>query len=299
MADEPGTTSTVEVPADTASGADWRANLSDAYEVKDGTGAVTAKLNLRTDATLARYKNADEAARALIEQHKTLSAGVVKFPGADAKPEEWVAFRREKLGAPKDLDGYKDVKAPETVSPDGVKAFVQNVALARGWHPQDVQDAINFLGEWTALERKTLLQEFDKGGEVLRSEWGLNYDRNATLAQRYPKEMAPKVGGDSEIGQEQMADFFTIVENSGLKNHPGYIRWMLYHAQNTSEDIFHPGAPDAAANDSAWDAKIRDVDARLQAAVNTPAYAAIKEERAALYRARYGDAEEVPTGPRR
>src|SRR5687767_5696969 len=72
---------------------DWRSSLPEHYEVKDDkTGAVTAKIPLRGDPTLGRYKTGEEAARALIEQHKALSGGVLKVPDATAKPEERRAF---------------------------------------------------------------------------------------------------------------------------------------------------------------------------------------------------------------
>lgn len=300
MAEEGTTTAADEAPPDVSAGADWRANLSDAYEVKDEkTGAVTARYNFRTDGTLARYKTQDEAFRGLIEGQKALSAGAVKFPGADAKPEEWTAFRRDKLGAPKNLAGYAEVKRPEGVTEKGFNAFLQNVALPRGWQPKDVQDAANFLAENQAAEWRDLQQSWGERQEPIRKAWGLNYDRNMDISDRFVKSVMEQAGQGIEGGPEAVKEWFSMLDTMKHGYHPGFILVMQHMARHASEDVFVAGAPDGAANYSALDAKIGALSAELfngTLAKSDPRYATLFAEYEAALKARHGT-EEVGARP--
>jgi hypothetical protein len=281
---EPGTTA----DPTPGTGGDWRAALPDAYEVHDDKGQVTGKINFRTDGTLAKYKSPIEAFRALIEAQKVIGQGVLKLPGPDAKPEERAAFY-DRLGRPKDAAGYAEVKAADGIHPEGLAAYLQNVAVARRMDPADVQASVNFLAEFQARQQRDAVQAWDNAQEGVRTEWGLNFDRNHDMAQRYTAEVIAKAGG-SETGQAQVAELFQLMDRLGLGHHPGFLRWMHFHAANATEDVFLPGAPDAAASGAALDAQIKAADAEFhKLQPGQRGYDEARQHRDALYKKRYGD----------
>lgn len=283
---EPGSAAgAVGADPNAGAAADWRSTLADAYEVKDDKGAVTSTLNFRTDPTLAKYKTPEEQLRGHIELAKVAGQGF-KVPGADAKPEERAAFF-DRLGRPKDATGYAEVKGPEGILPDALTAYVQNVAVARRMDPADVQASVNFLAEHQARQHRDAVQGWDNAQEGMRTEWGLNFTRNHDLAQRYSDEVLAKAGG-SEEGQAQVKALFGLMDTLGLGHHPGFLRWMHFHAVNATEDVFLPGAPDAAATTAGLDAQIETAkQAYYAASQGTPEYTAAHERYMALLKRRH------------
>lgn len=290
LATEPGSGAGATPPtpaADTSQ--DWRAALPDAYEVKDSTGAVKEKLNLRADPTLAKYKSVEELARGHIEATKMIGAGF-KVPGADAAPAERRAFY-DKLGVPKDAAGYADVKAPEGIVPEAFGAYLNNVALATGLTPQQVQASVNFLAEHNARVHQEQVQRWGEAQETLRKEWGLNFDRNVDISARFVRDVMAKAGGTEE-GKAEVAEFFRLLDQVGVGHHPGFFRWTEYLARNATEDVFEPGTPDADASTASQDAQIAEVAGKLWKAIpGTPEYATLREQHEALLKRRHGTEE--------
>lgn len=268
---------------------DWRASLPEHYEVKDDKGAIS-KIALRGDPTLGRYKTGEEAARALIEQHKALSTAG-KIPGADAKPEEVRAFW-DKLGVPKDVAGYSAVKAPQvdgvTFSEEGLTAFYQNVALREGMTPKQVQAAVNFLGEWNGQQQARLRDGWINAQEDLRKEWGLNFDRNITIARRGMDHALKAAGADD------LREALTSIEE-----HPAFLKFAVWIGRNLSEDGIVPGSVDGAHDTSALDAKIAELSSKLGTVPkSSPQYATMLAEYEAALKARHGTEEKGATAPK-
>jgi hypothetical protein len=280
LATEPGSPVGTASTDTGATPQDWRATLPEHYEVKDATGAAT-KIPLRGDATLAQYKTGEEAARALIEQRKMIGRGIPQVPGPDAKPEERTAFF-DALNRPKDATGYAGVKAPDGVLPDGVQAFVQNVAVPGRWAPEDVQAAVNFLGEYQARQMKDTIMRWDEGQEALRSEWGYNFTRNEDISKRFIAESFKKAG----VGDELPA----LLDKIGIGHHPDFIKWAHMMATHATEDVFVPGAPDAKASEDSMDAQIREVDQQIaKMTPGSPGYAEVEARRTEMYKRRFGN----------
>jgi hypothetical protein len=244
---------------------------------------------LKGDKTLARYKSAEDALAALPEQMKAIGElRGAKFPGEDAKPEERRAFWT-KLGVPETVDGYKDVKIPAVegvhLSEAGVKTFFEQVGLKEGYTPRQAQAAVNFLAEYQAQQRRDLVAGWINEQEALRQEWGMNFDREITLAKRgmqYALEHSK--AGDG------LREALTAIEE-----HPGLIRLAAWIGRNLAEDGIVPGHPEGVNTDAEMDARQRDIDAKFFAATpGSPEYNRLRLERENFYKARYGTEKYEP-----
>lgn len=275
-------------PVETGGGqppADWRASLPESYDGKDDKGAV-AKIPLRADPTLGKYKSVEDLARGHIEATKMVGRGLA-VPPADAKPEERRAFF-DKLGVPKDAAGYADIKAPEGIAPEGLTAYLTNVALSEGLTPRQVQASVNFLAEHQALLLRDTIQKWDDSQEGLRKEWGMNFDRNHDISARFLSESFKKAG----VGEE----FTSLLDRMGLGHHPDFIKWTHMLAKHATEDVFEPGAPDIESTNDARDAQIKTMFIELSRLnPGTSEYSAAREKYEALLKARFGS-EEVAGG---
>lgn len=143
-------------------------------------------------ATLANYKSFDALTKALIDSKTAAMAKAgLKVPGADAKPEEIAAFRKE-LGVPDTEDGY-GFKAPDKAelkqyyNEDGVKLFAKQ-AKELGLTPAQAQSLVNSHVE-AAYKADQIAEEagkkfFADQDKALRDLWANKYDENMLDAKR-------------------------------------------------------------------------------------------------------------------
>lgn len=208
---------------------DWRSSLPD---------------DLKADPFLGRYKSQEEALRGVAAAQKTISAGLLKKPGADAKPED-IARYRESIGVPKDVAGY-DIKAEELgLDADALEAF-KPILLKHGI-PADA--AKGLIADY-ALREQARLDQVQQGwvGEI--AEWKnqigpSKFARASTAAFRFAEQMAE----DSGLGWDTVKGF---LDTSRLGDHPILFRLMATAGERMLEDgIIHgddpANAPDIVA----------------------------------------------------
>jgi hypothetical protein len=206
--------------------------------------------SLRGEKTLHNYKSVDDLAKAQIEARKLIGQGVTKIPGADAKPDEVRAFW-DKLGVPKDVQGYADVKleADKSLGPINAQA-IDEIAkpgfLKLGLTPQQAQGALNLFRQYMTGEQRRLADTYVAGQGELRKAWGLNFDANVGLAQRAFDHYVP----DTLRG---------AIAATQLDQHPEFLKlWHTIALQIAEDGLIDGTAPGALSAD--------EVDTKIEAA---------------------------------
>ncbi len=253
---------------------------------------------LRGDKTLHQYKTPEDAYRGLVETKKLLGVrteGMVRLPPKDAKldsPE--VKAYREAAGIPLSVDGYKDVKIPETaagtMSSDGVKAFTENVALPSGMSTAQVQQAVNFLAEWNSQQMGAIREKWIADQAPLRQQWGRNFAREVGLAARATVQLEQEAGLSPE--------YFKTLGDMGFNEHPDHIKLWAWVGRNLFERNIIPGHVEGSLTQDEIKSKMTAIRADKAHAFNIPGHkghqAAI-DEMEGLLKAAYGT-KEVTTG---
>jgi hypothetical protein len=259
---------------------DWRAGLTGEYEP------------LKTDKTLESIKGKDftEAGPILAKNYvetKKLVGNSVQIPGKDAKPEQIAAFR-EKLGVPKDVSGYAEVKLATIeglppVSEEMINSFAKPAFVKIGLTPQQAQETLNLFGEYMARQKRDAADVYIKGQEVLENNWGLNFDANVGLAQRALRKYASE-GLLQLLGETQ------------LDMHPDMIDMMYKIGSQVAEDGLIEGSEVTAPNTEAIDAEITAIRGEmLKVNGGTPKFRELENRLELLYKTKYGTKEVGPT----
>lgn len=162
---------------------DWRATLPD---------------DLKALPAAQKYATPADLLKGYVEAEKLIGRKGVVVPGEGATAEEQAAFRAA-LGVPETADAYA-LKAPEGVpaevwSEDSAKAFAGK-AHELGLTPAQAQ---GLAGWWAgAMAQQAASMGLEADGrpfeEVLRSEWGAQFDAKMDLAKRAVREF----GADPE-----------------------------------------------------------------------------------------------------
>lgn len=249
---------------------------------------------LRGDKTLAKYKTADEAHKAHVELQGAYGKkleGMVKLPPAGSKldsPE--VKAYREAAGIPLTVEGYKDVRVPETaegsINPDAIKAWIENVALPRGMSVEDAQANVNFLAENNSQAMTAFREKLIESQATLRQKWGANFNREIEMARRATLEVEKAAGLSGEL--------FKMIGDMGLNEHPDWIQWWAWTGRNLFERGIIPGHVEGSATQDELKEKIRAVRADTKDPFNDAGHKdheARRAEVAGWYRAAYGTAK--------
>lgn len=302
MADENGapTTATAPTTTDNAAGgilpdatqangaaapADWRASLPEYHEPRDAKGAPLlgedgrpVRVPVRGSKSLERYKDTGALAVGYLELEKQQGKAVVP-PGPDATPEQKRAFY-DKLGIPKDVAGYAEVKLPEVEGWTGDAAALEQakaLALAEGIPPATLQRLVNFQAEREQKMKQALIDSWAGERDRMESEWGANYERNIGFA----RDGALYAFGE---GWEK-TDFGKLLGGSGLHGHPAMVRaFARIGARLAEANVIHSRA--SAGTPTGADAKARIAQIEADPAFlnrSAPNRAALMEERNRLY----------------
>lgn len=173
-----GATSDQTGTGTTTTGQDWRASLPEP---------------IRGSATLDKFLNAEKTgldagkmAESYINLEKAHSAkleGMIKVPGADAKPEEVAAWRKA-VGVPDSVDGYK-VELPEalqgTVSDEDLSHFLP-IFHASGATPAQVQQIMTGYAQYAKTVQANLLQSNQADFAEWKGKSGATYEHDTALA---------------------------------------------------------------------------------------------------------------------
>lgn len=212
---------TLVIDKTTPAGDDWRATLPE---------------DLKSDTYLARYKSPEDAFRALSSAQKTISQGLAKKPGPDAKPEE-VARYRESLGVPKvaaeyALDAHDLGIEPAVV--DDIKGLLWKHGV-----PAEVATAlVTDYVQWDRARLDRVQQEWVQGIADLKAKWGqATFNRRATAGFRLMEQAAE----DSGLGWDTVKAF---LDTSRLGDHPILFQLLGTIGERNLEDgIIHGEDP--------------------------------------------------------
>lgn len=127
---------------------------------------------------------------------------MIRIPDANAKPEDWNAVY-ERLGRPKDISGYKDVKWGEGADPQMVE-FGQKLAFKLGLSPKAAESIM-------ASEWNTFVKELNAKGEqtaeadrataltAIKADWKGDFDANLARGQQVLKALTNAGITDADI----------------------------------------------------------------------------------------------------
>lgn len=188
--------------------------------------------------------------KSFVDSHK-YATGAIRLPGEKDKPEEAAAKLRDiygKLGRPESADQYA-VKAPSL--PDGIQwdatretAFKtiahqlnltnQQVQGLLDWHGKDILDSIEHRGRASEAGRK-------KAEEQLRHEWGAAYERNVKQASDALSALSSEA-----LTHDEAKDLLDAINNTGLGNHPAFLKVMARAGKEFGEEPWMRGAGSAS-----------------------------------------------------
>ncbi len=205
---------------------------------------------LKTEKGLAKFSGKTEkellghVGRAYIELDKA-AGGMVRIPGADAKPEDVAAFHT-KLGVPEKPEGYTDSKTLGII-PEQFQASWDNESEARfrsaahkaGLTPAQYKAVMTaYIGETQANLDKAISGSLDglqAAQEALSAKWGGNYKRNLSLSQRTTQSFDSP---DREFGRLLESEIPGVGK---LGNHPAYLAWAARGGEAMLEGRFISG----------------------------------------------------------
>lgn len=202
---------------------DWRSALPD---------------DLKADPFLGRYKTQEEALRSIPQAQKTISAGLVKRPGADAKPED-IARYRESIGVPKDVAGYEIAAADLGLDAAALDEF-KPLLLKHGIPADAAKGLITDYAAWERARQDRTQQGWVQEIGEFKNQEPVKFNRMATAAFRLMEQAAE----DSGLGWPVVKEF---LDTSRLGDHPMLFRLLGTIGERTLEEgIIHGDDPSQA-----------------------------------------------------
>ena len=209
---------------------DWRERKVENMKGKDGNPLDEEKKE-KLLKRLHRYASPDAALDAMFNAQDKISAGgMIKIPGKDATKEEIAQYRKE-IGVPDDPKGYDlnigDGLVVGEEDKDLVNSFLE-AAHAGNYSQQQVTEGL----KWYYKNQEAILEaryEADskykmEAEEVLRSEWGPEYQANRNLIANY-------LGSDFPEGVPELIIGARLPDGTLLANHPDIIRGFAAKAR--------------------------------------------------------------------
>lgn len=181
--------------------------------------------------SLTKFKDLESFGKSYGEMEK-FKGGSLKVPGADAKPEEWDDFY-SKTGRPESADKY-EFKRPELAGgaawPEDVEKNFMGTAHKLGLSSKQVQGLMDWFGGDINAATSLRSQQTQAMQQQLEKDWGGDYQKNLTMAQRAAKEF---IGDDKE-----MVEFF---KSTGAHQHPAVLKLFSKLGRLTAEDSAEHG----------------------------------------------------------
>jgi len=179
---------------------------------------------LRNDATLSNFKDVASLAKTVVHQQQQMG-NRIPLPKTDEERAELYT----KLGRPETADGY-EIDIGEELKPyfrdENIQAFRQ-VAHEIGLNPQQVSALIDMQKNSIASELSNspahLEVQAQETQDVLKQEWGVQYDREIRSAKR-----ALQVYGDDEIME---------LMNTEAGNNPAVLKMFARLGKEITEDM--------------------------------------------------------------
>jgi len=234
---------------------------------------------LKNDPTIANTKSVESMASQLVNSQK-LVGNSLRLPGDDASTEEWSGFYA-KLGRPDDATGYT-YKPGEDVGEEFHVDKGRQTEMFQMMHNMGLTDKqttvmMDMIVNENVQENERFVTTSQKALDVLRSEWGGQYDTNVQIANRALNSF----GGEALRG---------LLAQAGLQNNAEVIRLFSRIGNAMGEDKLVAGdALTGPLMAEEVDAKIAEVEAKLaKMTSDNSEYKSLLAEKERLYEQRYG-----------
>lgn len=195
---------------------DWRQRIA-------GSDAALAK-------QLERFADETALAQSWLHAQKTISSGKkIEAPQTDWTEEQWGALY-DKLGRPKDPNGYKvELKLPEGIElPDETRSVLGNVTQAGhklGLTPRQMQGVHEFVAnlavEQLQQSEQAVVENRARSERTLKELWGPEYSQNLRYAQAAVNQLHRETGVD----WQGLANLVTI-DGTKLGDRSEFVRLM-------------------------------------------------------------------------
>lgn len=232
---------------------DWKSSLSD---------------ELKNDPTLQNFKDVESLAKTVVHQQKVLGSKI-PLPKNDEEYNELYT----KLGRPEDPSKYEtnipqeyqDYFAKENL--DQFKTVAHQIGLNNKQVNALLDYQVNSIKYEMENEPNTIAAQKADTEQMLKQEWGYDYDKNVRAAER-----ALDVYGDEELRD--------LITNTSAGNNPAVIRFFAKLGAEVTEDM--------AQNTQNNRLAISPLDAKeeIQKVMNDPNHAYHKGEQTAVEKMR-------------
>lgn len=212
---------------------------------------------------MERFSDPGAVWKSYTAMEQKLSSGELKAapPGADAKPEEIAAWRKDN-GIPEKPEGYLDNLPDKLVVGDAEKPLVQVFAAAM--HAQNAPPSVVHaaIKSYQQVQQSALADRADKDAQAqsstedeLRTEWGADYRRNINAVVGWVRSTF----GDAA----DMVLSARLPDGTPLASNPKTIRGMLANALelNPAATVV-PGAGQSAGK--GIDERIAEIDKMMK-----------------------------------
>ena len=189
----------------------------------------TISEEFRNDPNISKFTEIDALAKSYINATRMIGSDKVIIPNNNSTDDQWNEVY-DKLGRPESSDKYKlDFKSEVTpIDENAIKAFA-DVAHKTGLNEKQAQSILDFYkqnSENTAQQLKVDTETAQaKSQQLLRQEWGKQYDENINKAAAIAKANMP-----SDVLDMQLKD------GTRLGDHPDVIKGFSKIAGLLSED---------------------------------------------------------------
>lgn len=192
-------------------------------------GIIQGNEAFKENAVALNTKGPMDAIEQLVNANKLLGKNRLPSPQEDWKEEDWNNFYKQ-LGRPESVDGYKYENVPEIEGFEVNDEFMKsaNEALFNaGLTPKQHSAVMDTFFGWlkTASEgaiASTVVTK-EQSEEALKKEFGENYEPNVQAANNVIAQL-----GDAETSK--------YLADSGLGNHPGFIKMMFKISELFKDD---------------------------------------------------------------
>lgn len=192
---------------------DWKANLPD---------------ELKADKSLENIKDIESLAKSFVHAQKLVGADKIPVPNKFATEKDWDAVY-EKLGRPKNSDGYKfNLPEDQNVNQEALKTFADH-AHKLGLLPNQADGVVKFYNEMISKELseadQIALAQRTKAETELKTEWGQAYTTKVQAANNIVSEIFPQGFMNTNLA-----------DGTKLGDHPAVIKAFATLADKMGED---------------------------------------------------------------
>jgi len=152
--------------------------------------------------------------------------------GVGALAKEYVQGKESKPVVPENPDGY-EIKVPEDAAPDEfAQGLLKTKAHELNFTQTQVDGVMDVYKGMVEKAQENHKSELEAGKQEciteLQTDWKEKFDENVVMA----KKAAASVFDE---------DFRKFIDESGLGNHPGFVKGLLVIGQSISEDVLKRG----------------------------------------------------------